>query len=225
MSFAMRLARGIDRLSNAVGHAAIYLVLLTVAIGFYNVVARYVGFFVGIQLSSNVFIEMQWYLFSLVFFLGFAYIMQHGINVRVDFLYGKWSLRQRARLDFWLNWVMLIPFCVIGVWVSWNPLMASWGRSATGVWCFAGAETPSWLHILTYVLDAFDLAGRYCGEVSPDPDGLNRAPIKSFILVAFVLLLLQAGAEQIKLWRILRQGDEDAARPAALAAEAPLRLE
>ena len=40
---------------------------------------------------------------------------------------------------------------------------------------------------------------RWCAwEMSPDPDGLPRAPIKSFIIVAFVLLLLQALAQIVK---------------------------
>lgn len=224
MRFAAHVARGIDRISDCIGNVAVYLVLLTIGIGFYNVVARYVGLFIGVQLSSNLFIEMQWYLFSLVFFLGFAYIMQHGINVRVDFIYSQWPLKRRARMDFWLNFVMLIPFCVIGVLVSWNPLLASWGKSASGLWCFAQDSNPNLFQTLLYFLDVFDLGGHYCGEVSPDPDGLNRAPIKSFILLAFSLLFLQSLAEQIKLFRILR-GRAETDFEAQAAPESPLRLE
>ena len=77
------------------------VVVLTVVIGFYNVLARYVGRFVGAQLSSNLLIETQWYLFSMVFFLGFAYIMKNGINVRVDFIYAKWPRSRQATVDFW----------------------------------------------------------------------------------------------------------------------------
>ena len=63
-----------------------------------------------------------------------------------------------------------------------------------------------------------------CGEISPDPDGLNRAPIKSFILLAFLLLALQVLAEQAKLWRLLR-GEDESAPTALQATESPLRLE
>ena len=68
------------------------------------------------------------------------------------------------------------------------------------------------------------MRGGYCGEISPDPDGLNRAPIKSFILLAFALLALQVLAEQAKLFRVLRHG-EDVAGEDLQEAEAPLRLE
>ena len=201
-----------------------YLVLLTVLIGVYNVAARFLGRYLEIQLSSNRFIEMQWYLFSLVFFLGFAYIMQHGINVRVDFIYSKWSPKRQAALDFWLNFVMILPFCIIGIVVSWNPLLTSWGRSASGLGCFAQEGTVSSLQSVLYFADFLDLRGLYCGEISPDPDGLNRAPIKSFILLAFALLALQVLAEQVKLWTVLRS-DEGAVPAALQEAEAPLRLE
>jgi len=39
--------------------------------------------------------------------------------------------------------------------------------------------------------------------MSPDPDGLPRAPIKSMIIVAFVLLLLQAISQAIKYLAIV----------------------
>ncbi len=214
----------VDRISHVVGESAVYLVLVTVVIGVYNVAARFLGRYLELQLSSNLFIEMQWYLFSLVFFLGFAYIMQHGINVRVDFIYSKWSRKRRAALDFWLNFIMILPFCIIGIIVSWNPLLTSWGRSASGLWCFAQDGPAPLLQSIFYFVDFLDLRGQYCGEISPDPDGLNRAPIKSFILLAFSLLALQVLAEQIKLWMVLRS-DEGAVPKVLQEGEAPLRLE
>lgn len=224
MQLGRRISRSIDRLSDFIGGIAVYLVLITLVIGVYNVAARFLGRYLGVQLASNRFIEMQWYLFALVFFLGFAYIMQHGINVRVDFIYSKWSLKRRARMDFWLNWVMILPFCLIGILVSWNPLLTSWGRSATGIWCFNADGQAGMLQTILYFADFLDLGNRYCGEISPDPDGLNRAPIKSFILLAFTMLTLQVLSEQIKLWRVMR-GVRDAQAAVGMEAESPLRLE
>ncbi len=178
----------VDTLSEILGNLSMYLVVLTVAVGFYNVLVRYIGRFLGVRLSSNVFIETQWYLFSLVFFLGFAYIMKHGINVRVDFIYAHWPVRRKALLDFWGHLIFLIPYCIIGIWVTVSPVLTSW---------------------------------RYW-EMSPDPGGLPRAPIKSMILVAFGTLLLQAIAEEIKLYRVIR-GEE--AQVEELGGEQPLRLE
>lgn len=186
-----------DAISERLGWLSMLLVVITVGIGFYNVIARYLGRFIGMQLSSNVFIETQWYLYSLVFFLGFVYILKHGINVRVDFIYAKWPKERKAKLDFWGHLLFLVPFCLMGIWVTVNPVLTSWGRQPGGTW-------GMW-------------------ELSPDPSGLPRAPIKTMIIVAFVLLLLQTIAELIKLWDVAHGQDIDLEELGS--SEAPLRIE
>jgi TRAP-type mannitol/chloroaromatic compound transport system permease small subunit len=177
----LKFAHNIDRLTEQIGRWLHWIVILTVGIGFYNVIARYVGRFLGLKLSSNTLIELQWYLFSLMFFLGFPYILKHGANVRVDFLYVNWSPRRKALVDFLGTVLFLIPFCLIGLFVTFNPVLQSWGQLPDGSW-------GDW-------------------EVSSDADGLPRAPIKSMILVCFALLLLQAISQAIKYWAAWR-GDE-----------------
>jgi TRAP-type mannitol/chloroaromatic compound transport system permease small subunit len=185
----LRVAHGIDRVSELAGKIAIYLTLLLVALGFYNVAARYAGRFIGQNLSSNRFIETQWYIFSVIFFLMFAYNLRHDVNVRVDFLYSTWSRTRKTWIDLIGTVLFLIPFCILGIWMTIDPVLFSWG-----LW-----------------------------EMSPDPGGLPRAPIKTFIIVAFVLLLLQAIAQVIKYIAVLTghseiQHDlEDDAAPVGLS--------
>lgn len=177
MRVLLRLSQKIDALTEKVGTLADWIVILTIAVGFYNVIARYIGRFIGLKLSSNALIELQWYLFSLMFLLGFPYILKHNANVRVDFLYSNWSERWRAWLDLLGTVLFLIPFCVLGIWVTFNPVLLSWGRLPDGSW------------------------GQW--EVSSDADGLPRAPIKTMIIVAFVLLLLQAISQTVKYLAIV----------------------
>nr|WP_225886957.1 TRAP transporter small permease subunit [Nodosilinea nodulosa] len=172
----LRLARAIDKLIEPIGKGLSWLVLLTVAVGFYNVMARYIGRFLGLQLASNGLIELQWYLFSITFLLSFPYILKHGANVRVDFLEAGWSDRRKALVSFWGTVLFLIPFCLLGLWVTINPVLQSWGLLPDGTW------------------------GHW--EVSPDANGLPRAPIKSMVLVGLGLLLLQAIAQAIKFWAV-----------------------
>ncbi|MCB0051965.1 MAG: TRAP transporter small permease subunit, partial [Caldilinea sp.] len=173
----LKLAHGIDRISEFLGKIGIYLIIALLAVGFYNVVARYVGRFIGQNLSSNRLIEIQWYMYSVIFFLIFAYNVKHDVNVRVDILYSKWSPKRKAWVDLMGTLLILIPFCIIGIWFTLNPVMLSWGRLPDG-------SFGTW-------------------EMSPDPDGLPRAPIKSFIIVAFASLLLQAIAQAIKYLAVL----------------------
>lgn len=188
--------RVVDGISERLGWISMALVLLTLAIGFYNVVARYVGRIIGVQLSSNVFIELQWYLYSMVFFLGFAYILKHGINVRVDFLYAKWPRRRKVLLDFWGHIFFLVPFCLLGIYVTISPVMNSWGLLPNGTW-------GTW-------------------EISPDPNGLPRAPIKSMIIVAFSMLLLQTISELVKMGLFLSGREEVVVEQET---EEPIRIE
>ncbi len=172
MRTLLKLSAAIDTVSELFGQLANWIVLITIAIGFYNVAVRFTGRWTGLQLSSNVYIELQQYLFSLIFLLGFAYILKHGINVRVDFLYARWSDRTRALIDLVGTLAFLIPFCIIGIYVTISPVLTSWGRLPDGTW-------GAW-------------------EMSPDANGLPRAPIKSMIIVAFTLLLMQAISQTIK---------------------------
>jgi TRAP-type mannitol/chloroaromatic compound transport system permease small subunit len=169
----------IDALIELIGRSLRWIVTLMILIGFFNVVARYFGRFVGQRLTSNAFIEIQWYMFSVLFFLGFSYILKHNLNVRVDFLYTNWSPKRRALIDFLGTMLFLIPFCILGIYVTVNPVLFSWRLN----------------------------------ETSPDADGLPRYPIKTMIIVAFVILLLQAISQAIKYAAIL----VDAAKPEVAA--------
>ncbi len=174
----LKLSQAIDTVSDTIGRLSGWIVILTIAVGFYNVTARYLGRLIGLKLSSNALIELQWYLFSLMFFLGFAYILKQAANVRVDFLYASWSEKRRALVDFLGTVFFLIPFCILGIWVSFNPVLQSWGLLPDGTW-------STW-------------------EVSSDADGLPRAPIKTMLIVAFVTLLAQAISQAIKYLAILK---------------------
>jgi TRAP-type mannitol/chloroaromatic compound transport system permease small subunit len=173
----LKFSQFIDNGADKLGWLSNWLVLLTIGVGFFNVVVRYMGRFIGVQLSSNALLELQWYLFSLTFLFGFVYILRHGENVRVDFLYTNMSEKKRALVDFVGTVLFLIPFCLLGIWVTINPVLQSWGRLSDGSW-------GTW-------------------EISSDANGLPRAPIKTMVPVALLLLLLQSISQAIKYLAVL----------------------
>lgn len=179
------LERAIDRLNDAVGRWIRWLILAMVLIGAYNALARYLTRFTDLSLASNAYIDLQWYLFSLVFLLGAAYGLRVDAHVRVDVLYQRLSDRARGWIDLMGTLLFLVPFSVLMLWVSFPAIRASWAIR----------------------------------EGSPDPGGLPRYPIKTAILVAFALLLLQAFSQAMKAIRRIRGegsgsgvGDSEAAR-------------
>ncbi len=146
-----------------------WIVIPTVAVGFANVVLRYIGQATSTRLTTNAIIELQWYMYSIIFLVGFPYILKHQINVRVDFWYANQAAKRRALIDFFGNWIGLLPFALIGVYVSFPQGINSWAN---------------W-------------------EQSPDADGLPRGPIKMLLAISFALLLIQAIAEQIKVYAVI----------------------
>ncbi len=157
-------AQRMDALSERVGTVVCWLTLAMVAIGSYNAVARYLGRYVGVNLSSNAYLELQWYLFSAVFLLGASYALRHNAHVRVDVVFDRLAPRTRAWVDLAGTAACLLPFCVLMLWALWAPVRNSWA-----------------------VL-----------EMSPDPGGLPRYPVRTLMPIAFVLLLLQGVAEALK---------------------------
>ena len=173
MDRLLTVSRAIDGMNAAIGRVAAWLTLVMVLIGAGNAIARYSDRFTHLGLTSNAWIETQWYLFSLVFLFGAPWALKTGSHVRVDVLYGRLGTRARAWIDLIGGVVFLLPFCVFALLVSWPPIADS-------------------------------IAVR---EVSPDPGGLPRWPIKACVLVAFSLLLLQGWSEVIKRIAYLRGGD------------------
>ena len=115
MSPLRSASRAIGRVADALGVAVGWMVLGMVLVGAFNAVARYLSRFVGVQLSSNAFVDLQWYLFSLVFLLGASYALKRDTHVRVDVLYSRLSVRGRAVVDLVGTLVFLLPFCVFGL--------------------------------------------------------------------------------------------------------------
>ncbi len=112
------LARAIDRFSSWLGVVIGGITLLMIAVGLFNVFGRFADRYLGTQFSSNSLLELQWYLFSMIFLLGGAYVMSLDEHVRVDVLYGRLRPRQRALINLLGTLLFLLPFCVIVLWVA-----------------------------------------------------------------------------------------------------------
>src|SRR5699024_11517121 len=112
MKILLRISRGIDVLHTAVGKLMWWVALGMVAVGVYNVLTRYIGQYIGVQLSGNVYLEMQTYAFDLIFLLGAGYVLRRDAHVRVDILYSRMSAKVKAWIDIFGTFAFLIPFCL-----------------------------------------------------------------------------------------------------------------
>ena len=115
----LKLSAGVDALSHQVGRLIRWLVLGSVLISAGNAIIRK-----AFNISSNGFLEIQWYLFAGVFLLGAGFAFMRNVHVRIDFISSKLSKRTNTLIDIAGIVVFLIPLCVIMVWLSW-PLFSS----------------------------------------------------------------------------------------------------
>jgi len=115
------LSRAIDVLNRRLGTLANWMVLVACVISAANAMSRY-----AFDISSNAFLEIQWYLFAGVVMLGASYTLQRNEHVRVDILYTLLSERGKEWLDLWGTLLFLIPSCVVIGWLSWPFFYESW---------------------------------------------------------------------------------------------------
>jgi TRAP-type mannitol/chloroaromatic compound transport system permease small subunit len=126
MPFLRRLSALVDGLNDRIGAAIRWLALIMVLVGAFNAIARYLTRYTGVSLSSNAYLDLQWYFFSLIFLLGAAYGLNHDVHVRVDVLYERLGRKTRAWIDLAGTVLFLLPFSLLMLWVSWPPVRNSW---------------------------------------------------------------------------------------------------
>lgn len=114
MDALLRLSSLIDKLNEKFGLIANWLVLIACVISAGNAMMRY-----GLNMSSNAWLEIQWYLFGGMVMLGAAYTLKMNEHVRVDLLYSRYSDRTRLWVDLLGGIFFLLPMTIIIGWLSW----------------------------------------------------------------------------------------------------------
>lgn len=105
MTALVALSRVIDRFNETVGAVTAWLILAAVLISAGNAVSRK-----ALNMASNAWLELQWYLFGAVFLLAAAYTLKCNEHVRVDILYGTLSRRKQHMVDLFGHVLFLMPF-------------------------------------------------------------------------------------------------------------------
>jgi TRAP-type mannitol/chloroaromatic compound transport system permease small subunit len=114
MKLLLSFSRAIDALNEHVGKLSYWLILAAVLISTGNAIVRY-----SLNMSSNAWLEIQWYLFSFVFLFCAGYTLLHNQHVRIDVISGHLSARGRAWIDIFGTIFFLLPMAVAIMWLSW----------------------------------------------------------------------------------------------------------
>ena len=120
MNALLALSRAIDSVNRRVGRAVTWLILLAVLVSATNATVRKL-----FNVSSNAWLELQWYLFGAVFMLASGYTMLKNEHVRVDVLASRFSRRTQLWIEIVGVLLFLLPACSLIMWLSWPYFMDS----------------------------------------------------------------------------------------------------
>ena len=124
MKLLLSFSRAIDVLNEHVGKLSYWLILAAVLISTGNAIVRY-----SLNMSSNAWLEIQWYLFSFVFLFCAGYTLLHNQHVRIDVISGHLSARGRAWIDIFGTIFFLLPMAVAIMWLSWPVFLDAYGSN------------------------------------------------------------------------------------------------
>ena len=123
MRTLLALSRAVDALNERLGKAADALVFLSCLISAANAFSRY-----AFSVSSNAWLEIQWYMFAALVMLGASYTLKKNEHVRVDIVYTNLSTRRQIGIDILGAVLFLLPAAVILAYLSWPVFYNAWAE-------------------------------------------------------------------------------------------------
>ena len=124
MNALLAFSRLVDRATDRLGHTIYWLVLAAVLISAANAVVRK-----AFNYSSNSFLEIQWYLFSVIFLFLAGYTLKNNEHVRIDIITGRLSARTRAAIDIFGTLFFLLPMAILIMRLSWPVFVDAYVRN------------------------------------------------------------------------------------------------
>lgn len=123
MGGLLALSRGIDRVNTAIGRSVSWLILLAVLVSAGNAIVRKV-----FNTSSNMWLELQWYLYGAAFLGAAAYTLLENEHIRIDLVYGMWSRKVQHWIDLIGAVLFLMPFVILMIYYLYPWTMRSFER-------------------------------------------------------------------------------------------------
>ena len=114
MRALLRISSAIDRLSALIGEASAWLILFAVLVSAGNAVIRK-----AFDVSSNAWLELQWYMFGAIVLLGASYTLKLNEHVRVDIMYSSVSPAARIWIDIFGFLFFFLPVTTFLTIITW----------------------------------------------------------------------------------------------------------
>ena len=114
MHALLKFSKAIDWLNAQVGKYVIWLIFAATAISAVNAVVRKV-----FDVSSNAFLEAQWYLFAWSFLVAAGFTLLNREHVRIDVVNSRLPKRVQVWIDIIGFLFFLTPLCIRVLYLSW----------------------------------------------------------------------------------------------------------
>ncbi len=111
MRALLKFSNAIDGLNRLIGKYVIWLILASTLVSGVNAVVRKV-----FNVSSNAYLEVQWYLFAAAFLLAAGYTLLQGEHVKIDVVSSRLSKRTQIWMDVFGFAFFLTPVCGAILW-------------------------------------------------------------------------------------------------------------
>jgi TRAP-type mannitol/chloroaromatic compound transport system permease small subunit len=111
----------IDRISVFLGKSVMWLILAAILISAGNAIIRK-----AFDISSNAWLELQWYLFGWAFLVAAAYTLQRNEHIRIDIVSNALPKRVRDWIDILGHIFMLLPLAAVMTYLSWPFFLRAW---------------------------------------------------------------------------------------------------
>jgi len=109
----LQLSRIIDSINERIGKAAAWAIVVAILVSAINAIIRRI-----FGVSSNAWLELQWYLFGAVFMLCAAWTLRVNEHIRIDIVSSRLSKRGRDRIDLMGHLLFLLPFVALMLYLS-----------------------------------------------------------------------------------------------------------
>jgi TRAP-type mannitol/chloroaromatic compound transport system permease small subunit len=109
----LALSRLIDRATATIGRSVAWLIVAAALVGALNAIVRK-----AFDWSSNSLLEVQWWLFALVFLLAAPWTLAVGEHIRIDVVSSRLSKRTRNIIELVGHSLFLLPMAAMIVYTS-----------------------------------------------------------------------------------------------------------
>lgn len=124
MESLIALSRNIDRLTAMIGRAVAWLLVAAAVVSAGNAIVRKL-----FHMSSNSWLEAQWWLFAIVFLLASPWTLALNEHIRIDVVSSRFPKSIRNLIELAGHVLFLLPSAALLTVMSWHYFMTSWAQN------------------------------------------------------------------------------------------------